>query len=102
MNDDHTSKLGADLRAELQQCFLLGFLESMAGRPLEDEDCIPSELAPPPPLVQMAEQCIDKAEAFIAEIFQENPQTVYQTVYATGFDICAAMNAAYGPPAVQP
>lgn len=46
----------------------------------------------------MAEQCIDKAEAFIAEIFQENPQTVY----ATGFDICAAMNAAYGPPAVQP
>ena len=74
-----------DLRAELGKVFLLGYLDYSAGTPVEDDDEIPSALGPP--LVQMAEQCIAKAEPILADLFRENPQLTYDTVYAAGVDI---------------
>ena len=65
------------------------------GEPVLDGDTLPSSMAPH--LVKLAEGCIDNAASFIAEVFAENPPTVYKTVYGVGFELCAAMNAAYGP-----
>ena len=83
------------LRAELCSVWLLGFLDAMKGEEVNDDDQILSGMAQP--LAKAAEQCIDNSASMIAAIFQENPQTVYHTVYQTGYDLCAAMNAAYGP-----
>ena len=58
---------------------------------------IPSPQRIAPHLVKLAAGCIDNAASFIAEVFTENPSTVYKTVYGVGFELCAAMNAAYGP-----
>ena len=77
------------------QVWTLGFLDAMKGEPVTDDDTIPSEIAPH--LVKLAEGCIDKAAPFLAQVFTENPSTVYDVVYGCGFDLCAAMNAAYGP-----
>ena len=74
-----------DLRAELCMVFLRGFLDYSAGTTVEDDDEIPSACGPP--LVQMAKQCIAKAEPILAELFRENPQLTYDTVYAAGGDI---------------
>ena len=69
----------------------LGFLDCMKGEPVIDDDTIPSSITPH--LVKLAEGCIDNAASFIAQVFVENPQTVYQTVYGVGFEVCSAMNA---------
>ena len=62
---------------------------------MTDEDSIPSDMVAP--LIQMAEQSVDGATTMIAEIFQENPQTVYATLYSVGYDLCMALNVALGP-----
>ena len=96
MIDDNTLQpLDDDLHTSLSKLFVIGFLDAMAGRPVEDEDCIPSELSLT--LIQIAGGCIDRAEAFIGEIFPENPQTCYDAAYQAGFDICTALSVAYGP-----
>ena len=87
--------ISGPLRAALCQVWAVGFLDAMKGEPVTDGDTIPSAMAPP--LVQMAEGCVDSAASMIAEIFQENPQTVYGVLYQAGYDVCIAMNAAYGP-----
>lgn len=88
-----------ELRADLCKVWALGFLDAMAGQPVEDEDVIPANQAAPLAAMvkQLAEGCINHAEAVIAELFPENPQAVYDTVYSVGFDLCSAMNAADGP-----
>ena len=83
------------LRAELCSVWLLGFLDAMKGEEVNDDDQILSGMAQP--LAKAAEQCIDNSASMIAAIVQENPETVYRTVYQVGHDLCAAMNAAYGP-----
>ena len=80
-----------DLRVDLAQVFLRGFLDYSAGTPVEDDDEIPSALGPP--LVQMAKQCIAKAEPILAELFRENPQLTYDTVYAAGGGIAKTIEA---------
>ena len=87
--------ISAPLRADLCRLWSVGFLDAMKGEPVTDDDEIPSDMAEP--LVKLAEGCIDGAESFISEVFVENPSTVYQTVYQAGYDVCAAMNAAYSP-----
>ena len=87
--------ISAPLRADLCRVFALGFLDAIKGEPVSDDDEIPSDVAEL--LVKLAEGCIDHASSFIAEVFTENPETVYRTIYSVGFDVCAAMNAAYGP-----
>ena len=87
--------ISEELRADLCRVWSLGFLDAMKGEEVNDEDTIPSSITPH--LVKLAEGCIDNAASFIAQVFVENPQAVYQTVYGVGFDVCAAMNAAYGP-----
>ena len=79
-----STTIGDDLRAELCQVFVIGFLDVMAGTEVEDEDCIPAEMAAP--LIQMAESCIDSAATMIASIYTENPTLVYQTVYQSGVE----------------
>ena len=64
----------------------------MKGEEVNDEDTIPSSITPH--LVKLAEGCIDNSASFIAEVFTENPETIYSTVYGAGYDVCAA---AYGP-----
>ena len=56
---------------------------AMYGRPVTDEDTIPSALAPH--LRAMAQVCIAKAEEILAEMYRENPQTVLRTVYEVGW-----------------
>ena len=73
----------------------LGFVDCMKGELVEDEDTIPSEMVEP--LVRLAEGCIDHAASYIAQVFQENPETISKTIYLAGFEVCTAMNAAYGP-----
>ena len=75
--------------------WVLGFVDCMKGEPVNDDDTIPSDMVPH--LVTLAEGCIDHAAAFMAQVFTENPKTVYEAVYGSGFGVCAAMNAAYGP-----
>ena len=83
------------LRAELRSVWLIGFLDAMKGEPVHGDDQIPAGMAEP--LEKAADQSIDSAAPIIAAIVQENPQAVYRTVYQVGYDLCAAMNAAYGP-----
>ena len=123
---DEQPTISEELRVALMQVWTLGFLDCMKGsmppaqrhtRPLQgntpppclgtwppaypryalvtDDDTLPSAIAPH--LVKLAAGCIDNAASFIAEVFTENPSTVYKTVYGVGFELCAAMNAAYGP-----
>ena len=52
---------------------------------------LPGEQAPlpgdnPPLLIALAEAAIDGSVKMIAELYPENPQTVYQTLYQVGFD----------------
>ena len=75
--------------------WLLGFLDAMKGEAVNGDDQILSGMAEP--LVSAAEKCIDSAASIIAATIQENPWTVYRTVYQVGYDFCAAMNAAYRP-----
>ena len=74
---------------------MLGFLDCMKGEEVNDDDAIPSDMAEP--LATLAAGCIDNAAGFIAEVIVENPSAVFGTVYQAGYDVCAAMNAAYGP-----
>ena len=83
------------LRAELRSVWLIGFLDAMKGEPVNDDDEILSSMAEP--LVTAAETCIDSAAPIIAAMITENPTTVFETVYQVGYDLCAAMNAAYRP-----
>ena len=41
------ASLSEDLKAELATVFMVGFLDAMAGIPVEDDDTIPAEIAPP-------------------------------------------------------
>ena len=67
---------------------------------MTDEDLIPADIAPP--IQALAESSIDGSTSLIAGLYRENPTDVYQTIYRVGFDLCAAMNAAYGPIEVNP
>ena len=87
--------ISGPLRAELCSVWLIGFLDAMKGEAVNGDDEVLSGMAEP--LVKAAEQSIDSAASIIAAIVQENPETVYRTVYQVGHDLCAAMNAAYGP-----
>ena len=78
------------LRADLCQVWVLGFLDCMKGEEVNGDDAILSDMAES--LVKLSEGCIDSAASFIAQVFVENPQTVYQTVYGVGFEVCLAMN----------
>ena len=80
-----------DLRAELGKVFLLGYLDHCAGTTVEDDDEIPGAIGLP--LIQMAEQCIANAEPILAELSRQNPQLMYETVYAAGADIAKTIEA---------
>ena len=67
----------------------------MKGEHCQDADTIPSDMVEP--LVKLAEGCVDSAASFIAQVFTENPSTIYEVVYLAGSEVCATMNAAYGP-----
>ena len=68
---------------------------ALDGRPVTAEDYIPSDMVAP--LIQMAESSIDGSTSMIAELYRENPQTVYDTLYSVGYDLCMALNVALGP-----
>ena len=76
--------ISEELRGTLAQVFLLGFLNASAGTPVVDSDTTPAEVGPH--LHDLATKCIEGSEALIAELYPENPQTVYQTVYAVGYE----------------
>ena len=87
--------ISGELRDDLCLAWVLGFLDCMKGEEVNDDDAIPSDMAEP--LATLAAGCIDNAAGFIAEVIVENPSAVFGTVYQAGYDVCAAMNAAYGP-----
>ena len=93
------STISGPLRADLCRIFALGFLDAMKGEPISDDDEIPSDVAEL--LIKLSEGCIDNAASFIAEVFTENPETTYNTIYKVGFDLSTAMNGAYEPTAIN-
>ena len=78
------------LRADLCRVWALGFLDCMKGEQVNDDDVILSDMAES--LVELAENSIDHSASLIAQVFVENPQTVFQTVYSAGFEACLSMN----------
>ena len=78
------------LRADLCRVFVLGFLDAMKDADVNEDDEIEEDLAET--LVKLAEGCINHSASVIAQLFLENPQTVFQTVYGVGFEACLAMN----------
>ena len=89
------ASLSEDLKAELATVFMVGFLDAMAGTPVEDDDTIPAEIAPP--LIEMAQGCIERTEDKIAEIYAENPSEVYEAVYQVGVELAVILNQLGGP-----
>ena len=89
------AEISNDLKVELVQVFTVGFLDAMAGRPVEEEDAIPSDLAPP--LADLAHACIAYSEQEIAAVYNENPSDVYRAVYDSGVQVAATINQAVGP-----
>ena len=88
---EHTPPtISAPLRADLCKAWVLGFLDAMKGEAVNDDDEIESDMAEL--LVEMAEGCIDSSTELIAQVFVENPQTVYQTIYSMGFEVSSTMN----------
>ena len=81
--------ISEELRGTLAQVFLLGFLDASAGTPVEDDDTIPAEVGPH--LHDLAKKAIEASETLIAEIYPENPQTVYRTLYDLGFQVAQAI-----------
>ena len=82
--------ISEELRADLMAVWALGFIEAMAGQKVEADDEIPKELGDA--LIAASKKTIKGSETFIAEVFQENPSTVYQTVYASGFEAAININ----------
>ena len=84
-----TTPISAGLRATLATVFVAGFLHASAGQPVEDTDTIPVEVGAP--LHELAMKCIEASEALIAELYPENPQTVYRTLYDVGYQAAKAI-----------
>ena len=84
-----------ELRANLVRAWALGFLEAMAGREVNDNDTIPTVLSDS--LIVAAQQSIEGAEHFIAEVFMENPSVVYRTAYNAGYETSITINGVMMP-----
>ena len=95
------ASLSEDLKAELATVFMVGFLDAMAGTPVEDED-VSSRRKIAPPLIEMAQGCIERTEDKIAEIYAENPSEVYEAVYQVGVELCRHSQPARRTSADQP
>ena len=87
--------LSESLRSDLVLCFILGAADYMNGGPCTGEELIPPSLATP--LYELAAKCIAGAEPLIAELFPENPETVYDTIYTVGYEAGATIDQAVGP-----
>ena len=81
--------LSPGLRAECAQVYALGFLDASAGCDVENDDTISVETASM--LHTLATKCIETSEALIAELYRENPQTVYRTLYEAGVQTAKAI-----------
>ena len=91
LSESSPPTISAPLRADLCKLpWVLGFLDAMKGEAVNDDDEIESDMAEL--LVEMAEGCIDSSTELIAQVFVENPQTVYQTIYSMGFEVSSTMN----------
>lgn len=84
-----------ELRANLEKVFALGFCDALTGRPVEDTDTIPNELADH--LVLAAQESIAGAEQNIAQVFMEHPAKVYEEAYIAGYQTCIMLNGAVVP-----
>ena len=82
--------ISGELRADLCKAWVLGFLDAMKGAEVNGDDEIMSDMAES--LETLAAGCIDHSASVIAQVFAENPQAVYQTVYGVGFEACSTMN----------
>ena len=89
------ASLSDDLKVELVQTFVVGFVEAIVGAPLEDDAPIPAEMAPT--LADLAHECITRSEQQIAELYVENPTACYEAVYQIGVDLAVILNEVGGP-----
>ena len=74
--------LDAPLVTTLTCLFALGYIEQMAGRPVEDDDLIAGVDALE--IERWALAFIAQAETYIHEQYGENPQLVHNGLYAAG------------------
>ena len=83
MNEE--PKLSPELRVQLSQIFLLGFLDAMKGEEVQDGDLV--EGLDAAGLERVALACIAGAEDQIQAAYPENPQMVHNRIYALGQSI---------------
>ena len=83
-----------ELRGTLTQVFGRGFLDTIAGFQVSDDDEMLAEHAPPlVAIVQhLASGCIDDCEAKIADVYRESPKAVYEAFYRIGAEAAVALN----------
>ena len=87
--------LSESLRSDLVLCFILGAADYMNGAPCTGEELIPLSLATP--LYEMAAKAVAGSESLIAQLFPENPETVFHTIYTVGYEAGATIDQAVGP-----
>ena len=90
MPENSPHPLSAPLQADLGRVWVLGYLDALKGEPVNEDDEILSDFADS--LDKLAKGCINHSASLIAQLFVENPQTVFRTVYGVGFEACLAMN----------
>ena len=91
---DEKPTISDELRGTLTQVFGRGFLDTIAGFQVSDDDEMLAEHARPlVAIVQhLASGCIDDSETKIAELYRESPQAVYDTFYRIGAEAAVALN----------
>ena len=83
--------LADDLKVELAQLWTVGFLDRLNGGPVQDDQMLP--VAAVESFIASAMGVIESAAPKLAAAYPENPQTVYDTVYAAGVEAAAMIEA---------
>ena len=86
---EQQSSISNELRAQLMQVWMLGFVEAVAGGEVTDDDVIPTQFGDL--LKEMATWAIDEAVPKIAPLIQEHPTACYQAMYEVGFKTAKAL-----------
>ena len=87
--------LSEDLKGDLAKVFLIGFLDQMAGTPVEAEDEIRTEDADR--LIVMALGCVTDVGELIAAIHQADPARAHRVVYGSATQVADYIIQLDGP-----
>ena len=80
--EDHP--LSPELRVTMAKIVAVGFMDRMAGQPVEDDDVI--QVSDANTIFGVAEVMVDRASEHLADAYRESPETVYEALYMAGVD----------------